>query len=748
MVFDPAPFTGKFLQEARELIQTLNDHLMAVEQSPPAREALRAAMRAAHTLKGSAKILRFQAISRLAHALEDVVGALYEGRIAHSPEVLDLLFAGTDLTARCVDAVARQDGETPDIDTVEALLQRAGRGESIADHAPAPRPSPGRSASASDKPDAEENAAPSAVHTPPASTARPEGVRIDLESLDHAIHLISEIVVSHRKSEREIALLKEIARLTRRHADHLHALSSRSAPAMPADRPSLLLRDIQDISAATERLLTERRDETAYADLLLNELHDAVLAMRMLPLSTVFQRFPRAIRDMARHSGKQVEVQIHGDDTALDTKIIEKLGTPLMHLLRNSLDHGIETPQERRNAGKSPTGRIVIQASRHSSHIEIRLADDGRGVQDEAIRRRLIDRGLFSEDQARRMDSAQLLDTIFLPGFSTSDIITDLSGRGFGMDIVKADIDALKGSISLASRPGQGMECLLTLPITLTSVRCLIVTAQGQRFAVPVDGLEETVLVERSECIRVIRRQAIRLRDQMMYVVPLAALLGLPDRAWPESDKLFVLVAHAAGKRVGLLVDDILDEQDVVQKPLPPHMRHVTTVTGATIASDNTVMLTLHVPELVKSAGYAAWADQPGATPDDAPNAGGPRVLLVEDSANTAEIERAVLESQGGCRVDVASDGLTALERLRETPYDLIVTDVEMPGMDGFHLTEQIRSLPDYAHVPVVILTSLEREADKRRGIEVGADAYLTKGGFNQNRLLETIETLLGSRLL
>jgi two-component system, chemotaxis family, sensor kinase CheA len=443
---------------------------------------------------------------------------------------------------------------------------------------------------------------------------------------------------------------------------------------------------------------------------------------------------------MARHFHKQIDLRIQGGETTLDKKIIEKLGNPLIHILRNCIDHGIETPQERLKQGKPATGRISIQARQHSGHVEILVIDDGRGIQIEKLRQRLITKGLFSEEQMLNMADAEVINTVFLPSTSTSDIITDISGRGFGMDIVKTEIERLKGSVTLTSQPGEGTQCLFSLPVTLTTVRCLMIAVCGHQFAVPIDSIEETLHISPQECIRVVDHDAVRLRNQMVYVVPLAELLQLPHISEQEPDKLFILIAHSTGKRVGLIVDDILDEQDIVVKQLPAHMRSLKTLAGATISGENTVVLILHIPEIVTLVSQATGRrDAAGTAAGSAKPA---RILLVEDSVSTAEIEKLILESQGYC-VDVAPDGLAALRELENAFYDAIVTDIEMPGMDGFSLTERIRQMSVYEQVPIIIVTSLERDSDKQRGIQVGADAYITKGDFEQSRLVETIKSLL-----
>lgn len=757
MNFDRTLFIEKFIQEAKELVQRLNEYLISLEKEPKNQEVIRNLMRTAHTLKGSSKIMRFNTVSQLAHKIEELLIGIREGRLTVSDNMVELLFSSTDIVSRCIAAIQSGQADTLDISPLCTVLDQAARGEDTsvilaqlnADEF-IYRPTQAENVQPYL---VREQSAPIALETgqrqdgekepldvPGKSGAKPHGdntIRINIDKLDNTIRLVSEIAVSHRKSDHTLTVLKDLHRIARKHTKHVQqSLLNGSMPFSDQSKAELL-GESQQLAKGMDSLFKEYRDDLALRDILLNELYEDVLRMRMLPLSNVFETFPRAVRDMAKHFKKQIALQITGGETTLDKKIIERLTSPLIHLLRNCIDHGIETPQERLDQGKQATGTVTISAHQESGHIEIKIMDDGRGIQTDKLLQRLIKRGIFSEEKARTLGEAELLDTIFLPGVSTSDIITDISGRGFGMEIVKTDIEQLKGTVSVSSKPGQGTQCVLTLPVTLTTLRCIIVASQRQQFAVPIDAIEETLQILPHECIQVVGHKAIRLRNQIIYLISLADLLTLPKVKCPSQDHTFVLIARSEGKRVGLLVDKILDEQDIVVKQLPRHIRRAKTIAGATVSSGNTIMLILHIPEIISLIKQPTAGEEYGVQ-EIAP----PRILIVEDSVNTGEIEKQILESQGYA-VDLAQDGIEALEKMKDTPYNLIVTDIEMPGMDGFTLTEHIRSLPNCPNLPIVIVTSLERESDKKRGIQVGADAYITKGDFEQSQLVETVKSLV-----
>ena len=738
MTFDRTIFVGKFTQEAQELIQKINAGLLALEQAPESPEALKDLMRVAHTLKGAAKIMRFNQVSGLAHKLEELLSGAQEGRLRLTAPIIDLLFTSADALGQCIAAILARGDDELDLTALSDVLDRAAQGEEIAAGL-AQLKSSARVVPA----DAGEIAvAPPLPAKPGASPHVEATIRVEVDRLDQAVRLVGEIAVSHKKSARMLALLKELHRLARKHAKQLEQAFRRNGGGVRTEAQQDMLYAGRQLLQGLESVFKESRDEAALLEMVINDLSEDVLKMRMLPLATVFDTFPRAVRDMAKHFQKELVLRLTGAETTLDKKIIEKLNGPLIHLLRNCIDHGIEPPAERIARGKPAAGLISISAQQKSGAVEITIADDGRGVPLEQLKQRVLKRGLVTEEQIRSMKESDLLNLIFLPGVSTSEIITDISGRGLGMEIVKTELEQLKGTVAFSSAQGQGTQCVLTVPVTLTTLRSLIIAAHGQRFAAPLHAIEETAQIAVRDLIDVVGYQALRLRNQMIYVADLADVLKLPHQRRPPQEQVFLLIARAEGMRVGLIVDGILDEQDVVVKQLPGHLRQAKTIAGATISSENTILLILHLPEIVKLVRQAAGKRAADEAP--APEVSAPRILVVEDSSNTGEIEKRILEAHGYA-VDLAKDGLDALNHAQQTKYDLIITDIEMPRMDGFTLTENLRQTTMYAEIPIMIVTSLERASDKKRGIRAGANAYLTKDDFEQKYFIDTVKSLITS---
>jgi len=732
MKFDRSIFIGKFTQEANDVVHAVNEGLIQLEKAPQQTERLKLILRSVHTLKGSANILHIEQISQLTHHIEDVLIALQDGNIALTPAVFELLFNSIDLLSACIQAAQRDNAESLDVTPLCEVLIQAAQGRDFA----LPGSREERDAVAPAFVVSEQfEAHPSESRAVEAAKGG-ETIRVPVEKLDHAVRLVGEIAISNKKSEYRLGAMKEVqqkARILTKSLQHLRGMREQAFD--PILEQSLhLLKDI-------EQLFRMQRDDFVEREMAIAELYDDVLNMRMLPLSAIFERFPRAVRDMAKDAQKQIDIRIFGEDTALDKKIIEQLDAPLNHLLRNAVDHGIESPEERAAQGKPSTGLITISASHQSGHIRIEIADDGQGIQGEILKERAVQRGMLTEDAAQKMSDADAVKLAFWPRLSASELITDTSGRGMGMDIVKSSIEALKGTVSLVSTPQKGTTCVLTIPVSLTSLRSLIIKTRENIFAVPIDTVEETLHLPLHECLHVTGQVAIRHRNQLIYLLDLGRVLQCRPVAAVPREQYFILIARVQGKRVGLIVDAIIDEQDVVVKPLPPHIRKATNmIAGAAISSYNTVMLILHLPEVLARIARMSL-DAPSMAVETPPYAV-PRILVVEDSINTAEIEKHILELSGYL-IDVANDGIDALKLLEQTAYAAIITDIEMPRMDGFTLTQRVRQMPQYANVPVIIVTSLAREKDKKRGLQVGANAYITKGNFEQRRLLETIKSLV-----
>ncbi|WP_147165080.1 hybrid sensor histidine kinase/response regulator, partial [Pararhodospirillum oryzae] len=557
--------------------------------------------------------------------------------------------------------------------------------------------------------------APAPAPPPDIRLKTAETVRVALPRLDDLIKLMGEVVSSH-------------ARLHQRLAD-LHALE----------------RDLgldARARAMMQGFARDLRDDVFAQDLLMRDLHARALVMRMLPLAIVFEPAARLARDLARSLGKDVNTQTSGMEIELDRQLIDRLSDPIVHLLRNAVDHGIEPPAERVRAGKPPHGTLTLSARQDGGFVVIDLHDDGRGLALEAIRAKAVRKAMMTPEQAAALPEAEVVDLIFRPGFSTSALITDVSGRGVGMDVVKrAVVDDLQGSLEVETRPGQGTTFSMRLPLSLAVMRILLVEAGGEPFAFTAQTVVQLLKVPVERLLCVAEREAVVVQNEFVPVADLADLLDrpVPPRR-PDADVLLVVV-RARQEKLALRVDALIDEGDMVLKPVPAPLRALPLVAGMVMTGRNILVSVLHVPALLERAARARVFPGQDEAASEGP-AARLRVLVVDDSLNTREIERDVLEAHGYV-VTLAEDGRDGLDKALAEPFDAVLTDVEMPAMDGFTLTATLRRDPRYATTPIIIITSREKEEDKRRGIQVGADAYIVKGDFEQGNLLETLNSLL-----
>jgi two-component system chemotaxis sensor kinase CheA len=492
-------------------------------------------------------------------------------------------------------------------------------------------------------------------------------------------------------------------------------------------------------------------EDTARLDLIANELEEGIRTLRLLPLSTIFNLFPRMVRDLARQEGKEIELIIEGGETKADKRILEEMKDPLMHMIRNAIDHGIETPEERKRLNKPTTATLRLRGYQAASNVVIEVIDDGRGLDVARIKETAIKRGISSPEDVASMTQNQIQSLIFAPGFSTRNFVTEVSGRGVGLDVVRNNVEALKGSIEVESNPGKGCILRVQLSTSLATARVLIVEVNRVSYALPLESIQTTLLVSSREIFTIEGRETIVFGDRPLSVVKLADLLevaaALNEANNDEDTQDSCVVLKVGEERLGLFVDRLVDEQDVVLKPQSSLLKRVRNIAGATILGTGEVCMVLNPHDLVKSVRKLSSGSQILSTPEkpvsrDAETSRKQVILLAEDSIATRTQEKRILEN-AGYEVVTAVDGLDAFNKLKTRSFDGVISDVQMPNLDGLGLTAKIRENKQYSELPIILVTSLASDEDKKRGADAGANAYITKGNFNQDVLLETLRRLV-----
>jgi len=500
---------------------------------------------------------------------------------------------------------------------------------------------------------------------------------------------------------------------------------------------------MQSMGALVNDMSHQYASDTTYMGMVIDDLEEEIKRVRMLPLMTITGPFGRMVRDLAQEAGKEAVFEIAGGDTELDKLVLEQIKDPLVHLLRNAVDHGIETPAQREANGKPRTATIILAAEQAGENIVVHVADDGAGLDYESIRASIARRGVLDVDS---LTEADLKEAIFQAGVSTSPIITDISGRGVGLDVVRKNTEALRGTVEVHSVLGRGTTFSLVLPLRLASTRGLLVDAGGETLAIPLDNILKIERYTPKEISVLEGHDTVRYEGQPLTLVRLSDILDLPSGNGGENGEILAVVVSAAERQMAFAIDGLGDEQEMVVKALGQQLSRVGGIAGATVLGNRQVVLVLHVGDLIKLAmrgTQRSVLSALSATAAETQARGQREILVVDDSITTRTLEKNILEA-AGYAVRLATDGQEALANISsEGVPDLIVTDVAMPRMTGFELTRRIKEDQDLSHVPVVLVTSLDSDRDKRHGIEVGADAYIVKSGFDQDNLLETIEQLI-----
>jgi two-component system chemotaxis sensor kinase CheA len=749
-----------FKAEQQEHIQKINIGLLTLEKnSKTAAEQqtiLKEIFREVHSLKGAARAVGLAPIESLAHALESLLLSAKERRLSFAPELFDLFYQTLD-TIEVVMAQVEAGNSTPPAKVVTLLA----RLEELAAEVEATRGEDEETQENGDEivseantpQNAEADEEMAASFRPPNTTD--ETIRVSIGKLDTLMAQFGELLGAKIRTEQRLVEVHQLQVFAAAwHKEWMTLRSNcngllRNGQQTYSKEVAALIdfthenqERLRAFSSQSNTLFRRFANDTLRLSLIIDELQEEIKRMRMLPLFTITAAFGRMVRDLAREQNKQISLTITGGETELDKRVLEQIKDPLTHLLRNAVDHGLETPAERQQAGKQVEGQIVLAASQQGSNVVITVSDDGSGLDIPAIRLAAIRKGLLSKAEAENLSEAEVTNLIFNSSLSTSKIITDISGRGIGLDVVRQNVEELHGTLEVISTPGQGTTFMMTLPLTLTSSRGLLVRAGQQTFALPLTTVERMLRVERGAIASVEGREATTYQGKPIALAWLEDLLELPPSS-RETNPLTIVIVAIAEKRLGLIVDSLVGEQEIVMKSLGKQLAKVGGIAGATVLGSGQVILVLHPADLMKLASRTA-AHTPTLTTAK-PNEINQRktILVVDDSVTTRTLEKNIMEA-AGYQVKLATNGEEALAVLASDSLpDLIMSDINMPRLDGFGLTKRIKQDKRYADIPVILVTSLDSPADKARGIEVGANAYIVKSNFDQGSLLETVEQLI-----
>ncbi|WP_321850793.1 hybrid sensor histidine kinase/response regulator [Pseudomonas paraveronii] len=748
-----------FSLEADAQTQVLSAGLLALERNPTQADQLEACMRAAHSLKGAARIVGVDAGVSVSHVMEDCLVSAQEGRLYLQPEHIDALLQGTDLLMRI--ATPGNTVGPADVDAYVALMERLlDPSQPTAKVAPQPAPAPAPTAAPAPAPviealpAAEPEPAPPLGSEPPRQNKRmTEGgervLRVTAERLNSLLDLSSKSLVETQRLKPYLSSLQRLKRIQGngvRALDHLDGHLKTVGLSLEAQEA---LADARRLLSEAQALLAEKAvelDEFAWqAGQRAQVLYDTALACRMRPFADVLAGQARMVRDLGRSLGKQVRLEIEGEKTQVDRDVLEKLEAPLTHLLRNAVDHGIEAPEQRLLAGKPAEGLIRLRASHQAGLLVLELSDDGNGVDLERLRGTIVDRHLSTQETALHLSEEELLTFLFLPGFSLRDKVTEVSGRGVGLDAVQHMVRQLRGAVVLEQAAGQGSRFHLEVPLTLSVVRSLVVEVGEEAYAFPLAHIERMCDLAPEDIVQLEGRQHFWHEGRHVGLVAASQLLQRPPGQGNE-ETLKVVVIRERDAVYGIAVERFIGERTLVVLPLDDRLGKVQDISAGALLDDGSVVLIVDVEDMLRSVDKllnTGRLERIARRSQQAAEVPRKRVLVVDDSLTVRELQRKLLLNRG-YEVAVAVDGMDGWNALRSEDFDLLITDIDMPRMDGIELVTLLRRDTRLQSLPVMVVSYKDREEDRRRGLDAGADYYLAKASFHDDALLDAVVELIG----
>jgi two-component system sensor histidine kinase and response regulator WspE len=741
-----------FSLEADAQTQVLSAGLLALERNPTQADQLEACMRAAHSLKGAARIVGVDAGVSVSHVMEDCLVSAQEGRLYLQPEHIDALLQGTDLLMRI--ATPGNTVGPADVEAYVALMERLlDPSQPTAKVAPQPAPVP-TAAPVIEALPAEPEPAPPLGSEPPRQNKRmTEGgervLRVTAERLNSLLDLSSKSLVETQRLKPYLSSLQRLKRIQGngvRALDHLDGHLKTVGLSLEAQEA---LADARRLLSEAQALLAEKTvelDEFAWqAGQRAQVLYDTALACRMRPFADVLAGQARMVRDLGRSLGKQVRLEIEGEKTQVDRDVLEKLEAPLTHLLRNAVDHGIEAPEQRLLAGKPVEGLIRLRASHQAGLLVLELSDDGNGVDLERLRGTIVDRHLSTLETALHLSEEELLTFLFLPGFSLRDKVTEVSGRGVGLDAVQHMVRQLRGAVVLEQKAGQGSRFHLEVPLTLSVVRSLVVEVGEEAYAFPLAHIERMCDLAPDDIVQLEGRQHFWHEGRHVGLVAASQLLQRPPGQGNE-ETLKVVVIRERDAVYGIAVERFIGERTLVVLPLDDRLGKVQDISAGALLDDGSVVLIVDVEDMLRSVDKllnTGRLERIARRSQQAAEVPRKRVLVVDDSLTVRELQRKLLLNRG-YEVAVAVDGMDGWNALRSEDFDLLITDIDMPRMDGIELVTLLRRDTRLQSLPVMVVSYKDREEDRRRGLDAGADYYLAKASFHDDALLDAVVELIG----
>lgn len=740
-----------FLVEAFELVEQIDHDLVELESNPEDLELLNRIFRVAHTVKGSSSFLNFDVLTKLTHHMEDVLNKARHGELKITPDIMDVVLESIDRMKTLLNSIRDNGNDSAigmDIEPICAKLTAISEGNVSA------------VASASEEPKVEPKEEPKEEVVPatPEPSAEPD---VDVNQLsDSEVEAEIERLLKVRKAEDQARRaqkqksatptapkpatetggekkvpasggggggMDQTIRVEVKRLDHLMNLIGELV--LGKNRLLKIYDDVEERYEG-EKFLEELNQVVSQLSIITTDVQLAVMKTRMQPIAKVFNKFPRVVRDLSRELGKQIELEIMGEETELDKSIVEEIGDPIMHMIRNSCDHGVEDPATRKANGKPEKGVVQLKAYNEGNHIVVEITDDGKGLDASGLKMKALEKNFITEKEAKQMTDKEAFALIFKPGFSTATKVTNVSGRGVGMDVVKTNIEKLNGVIEIDSELGKGSTFKLKIPLTLAIIQSLLVGTQEEFYAIPLASVLETVRVPIDNIYTIEGKNVLRLREEVLSLVRLSDVFGV-KQVLESGDQTYVVIIGVAESKLGIIVDTLVGQEEIVIKSMGDYLQNIQGIAGATIRGDGRVTLIIDVGAMMDMAkeikvDIKAQLESSVKKPKEQPS--DYKVLIVDDSKMDRTLMQKALEPLGISLLE-ATNGVEALNIVKSGDHeiDAMLIDIEMPRMDGYTLAGEIRKYSKYRNLPLIAVTSRTSKTDRLRGVEVGMTEYITK---------------------
>lgn len=724
-------FISQYLDEIRDNIQNLDSSIIVLKKDPDNEEDLNRILRTLHTIKGSSRMLKFSTVEKISHGLENVLKGIKEHRYSISDALVQLVFITSEYLRECAKKIAAEKDDTIDIDALLRVFERASSNEPYTLEEIRKFKS---SASSDDTQGLSPERKEAVTGADTAGVFKDlQTIRVKIDHIDSIIKNTNSLIINQFQMKKQNEALANLEETLQEFRTGCEAGVGENISLMRemSGKMSSMLKGIQKIRKGFNEQIETIERETF-------DLQESIVGLRMFPLEMIFGSLPKMVEELSVSLGKSISFSISGSDVRLDKIILETISDPVVHLVRNGVDHGIELPEERERAGKNRNGNISINCFSEGGTIVVAIRDDGRGINFERVRSRALEMFPMMADEIRSMGEPELTAFLFQPGFTTSSTVSDISGRGVGLDIVKHKIENIKGKITVTSEPGMWTQFTLALPLSLATVGGYFITASSKKFFIPSNFVREILLIGPGEKIPMLNKEAVKVRESLIPLYSMAHLLDLDIR--DDSGRDFVVIVESLGETIGIVVDSIIEFATLIYKPLPPSLQQLRYIQGIVFDENYDIVNILHMPALIEKSKRMSDIEMKRRFVKERKELR--NILVIDDSVNSREIVKSIFES-ANYSVTTAQDGIDGLNKVRSSDFKLIVTDINMPRMDGFTFIENIKREEQLRSIPVIIISSFDDPDSKKRASELGADSYIVKSDFDRNNLISVAKNLI-----